>query len=231
MLKHPANDADAPADGPFPKGSYADAPGVKPLAHHPALARMLVVAAQKDLGVRAIKLTLEYPAIPECRAVVAKLAEAFHLAGVQIEPVELPESRLERELRAGRRFDLAYRVLRGDDPIQDAGPLISPAYDAPPETDPLAASASPRILQLLLQLERAGDWPTARGLALQIDRESRDELAVIPLWQLVDHYAWRSRLRGPAATADHLYEHLEQWEINPWFARDPWDAQPKPHAR
>ena len=108
------------------------------------------------------------------------------------------------------------------------GRCCAPAYDAPPEADPLASSASPRILQLLLQLERAGEWPTARGLATQIDRESRDELAVIPLWQLADHYAWRSRLRGPAETADQLYEHLEQWEISPWIARDPWDTPRTP---
>jgi peptide/nickel transport system substrate-binding protein len=232
VLKHPVNEVDAPADGPFTKGSYADAPGVKPLGFNPALARMLVVAAQKDLGVRAITLTFEYPAIPECRAAVAKLVEAFRLAGVQIQPVELPESRLERELRAGRKFDLAYRVLRCDDPIQDAGTLLCPAYDAPPEADPLAASASPRILQLLLELEHAGEWPTARGLAIQIDRESRDELAALPLWQLADHYAWRSRLRGPGPTTDDLYDHLDRWEISPWIARDPWDNPPdKPDAK
>ena len=93
-------------------------------------------------------------------------------------------SQLESELRAGRRFDLAYRVLRCDEPVLDAGVLLCPGYDAPPEADALASAASPRILQLLLQLERAAEWPTARGLALQIDRESRDELPVIPLWQL-----------------------------------------------
>ena len=192
---------------------------------------MLIVAAQKDLGVHSILLNFEYPAIPECRTAVAKLSEAFRLAGVQIQPVEVPESKLEGELRAGRKFDLAYRVLRCDDPIQDAGTLLCPTYDAPPESDPLAASASPRILQLLLELERAGEWPTARGLAKQIDRESRDELAVIPLWQLVDHYAWRSRLRGPGPKADDLYDHLEQWEISPWIARDPWDNPQKSQTK
>lgn len=227
ILKHPSNDVDAPADGPFPKGNYADAPAVKPLGFDILLAKMLVAAARKDLGNRPIRLTLEYPAIPEVRNVVPKLAEAFQIAGVEIETAEVPESRLEDELRSGRRFDLAYRVLRCDDPIQEAGPLLCPAYDAPPETDPLTSAASPRILQLLLQLERAGEWPTARGLAIQIDREARDELAVIPLWQLADHYAWRSRLRGPGETADRLYDHLEQWEIAPWIARDPWDT-PQP---
>jgi peptide/nickel transport system substrate-binding protein len=231
VLKHPVNDVDLPADGPFPKGNYADSAGVKPLDFNIMLAKMLVAAARKDLGGRPIKLTFEYPAIPECRVAAGKMAEMFRIAGVEIEPVEVTESRLETELRAGRRFDLAYRVLRCDDPILEAGPLLCPAYDAPPEADPLASAASPRILQLLLQLERAGDWPTARGLAIQIDRESRDELAVIPLWQLADHYAWRSRLQGPGPTADRLYRGLEGWQISPWIARDPWDTPQKPGSK
>jgi len=83
-------------------------------------------------------------------------------------------------------------------------------------------SPSARILQLLLQLERAPEWPTAKGLAVAIDRECRDELPVLPLWQLEDHYAWRTRLKGPAEVADDLYPGIDSWEIAPWFARDPW---------
>ncbi|MDE2507038.1 MAG: peptide ABC transporter substrate-binding protein, partial [Planctomycetota bacterium] len=88
--------------------------------------------------------------------------------------------------------------------------------------DPLGSIASPEILQLLLRLERAQEWPTARGLALQIDRECRDELPVIPLWQIEDHYAWRDRLNGPSETAETLYQGIDSWEIQPWFALDPW---------
>ena len=142
--------------------------------------------------------------------------------GIEIETAEVLPSRLEAELRSGRRFDLAYRVLRCDEPVFEAGILLCPGYDAPPGAGALAATASPEILQLLLRLERASEWPTARGLAIQIDRESRDELPVIPLWQLVDHYAWRDRLKGPAESANDLYQGLETWEITPWIARDPW---------
>lgn len=224
ILKHPITEVDAPADGPFPRGSYADAPGVKPLGFNIMLAKMLVAAARKEMGGAAIKLTFEYPAIPECRAASLKMAEAFRIAGVEIETVEVPESRLERELRAGRRFDLAYRVMRCQDPVLEAGPLLCPAYDAPPETDPLTSAASTELLRLLLQLEQSGEWATARALAIQIDRETRHELGIIPLWQLADHYAWRSRLTGPGPTADDLYHGLEGWRISPWFARDPWST-------
>jgi peptide/nickel transport system substrate-binding protein len=226
VLRRPPDADNAVADGPFPKGSYADAPGVKPIAYNPTLAPMLIAAAVKELGNTPIELKFEYPAIPEAQAVVPIIAEAFRSAGLpaglKIEVVERPESELEAELRAGRRFDLAYRALRCDEPILGAGLLLCPGYDAPPETDALASAASTEILQLLLQLERAAELPTARGLALQIDRESRDELPVLPLWQVVDHYAWRTRLKGPGQAAENLYQGIESWEIKPWVAKDPW---------
>jgi peptide/nickel transport system substrate-binding protein len=225
LIRRAATDLDAVSDGPFPKGSYADATGVKPLESQMWLAKMLVAAARKELNNAPIKLNLEYPAIPEVRSIVPRLAEAFRQAGVEIVPIELPPSQLEGELRSGRRFDMAFRVLKCEEPILEAGRLLCPGYDAPPEADALASATSVLILQRLLQLERAADWPTARELAQQIDRESRDELPIIPLWQLADHYAWRDRLTGPGNGAGELYQGIETWEIAPWFARDAWESK------
>ncbi len=223
VLKRPAKDPDAVADGVFPKGSYADSPGVKPLEGQMWLAKMLVAAARREMKNAPIKLNLEYPSIPEVRAIVPKLVDAFREAGVQIVPIEVPLSKLEGELRAGRRFDLAYRVLECREPVLEAGLLLCPGYDAPPEADALASVTSHEILLLLLQLERASDWSSARELVKQIDRESRDELPIIPLWQLGDHYAWRDRLTGPVKGAANLYQGVETWEIAPWIARDSWE--------
>ena len=72
------------------------------------------------------------------------------------------------------------------------------------------------------ELERAPEWATARATVQQVDRESRDELPILPLWQLEGHYAWRSRLKGPPEATALLYEGVETWEIEPWFAKDPW---------
>ena len=237
VLKHPLNDVDCPADGPFPKGIYADATAVKPLGFDILLAKMLVAAARKRpvSGGPPIRLRFEYPAIPECRTVVVKLAEAFRIAGVEIEPIEVPESRLESELRAGRRFDLAYRVLRCDDPIQDAGTLLCPAYDAPPESDPLASAASPRILQLLLQLEpEPAEWPTQRGASRSRSTASRAT-------------SWPSSRCGSSPTTTPggrgsevvrrdrpptgSIEHLEEWEISPWIAQGPVGYKPRSPGR
>ncbi len=225
LIKRPAAEGgpDAVADGPFPKGCYADSPGVKPLELQMWLAKMLVAAARKEMNNARIKLNFEYPSIPEVRAIVPRIADAFRDAGVEIVPIELPQSQLEGELRAGRRFDLAYRVIECREPVLEAGLILCPGYDAPPEADALASISSKEILWLLLQLERASDWATARGLAQQIDRESRDELPIIPLWQVADHYAWRDRLKGPVKGALDLYQDVQTWEIVPWVAKDSWE--------
>jgi peptide/nickel transport system substrate-binding protein len=229
VLRRPPDPRNTVADGPFPTESHANAPQVRPLEHDPLMAKMLIAAGRKELGNEPIRLRFEYPAIPEAQAAAPKIAELFREAGkvgdtvgLTIELIERRPAELEQELRAGRRFDLVYLADRVAEPAFQAGPLICPGYDAPPSADALAAVPSPRILQLLLQLERAVDPPSARDLLQQIDREAHDELPILPLWQLEDHYAWRGRLTGPAETAESLYQGIESWEIKPWFARDPW---------
>lgn len=217
VLKRPIDGANTPSDGPFPIGSYADAPEVRPLDYDPLLARMLVAAARRELGGAPLKLTFAYPSTPEALAVGPALAEAWRVAGVEVTAVERPESELESMLRAGDRFDLAYRAGMCADPALDAGPLLCPGVDAEPSADGLGAVASPRTLQLLLQLERAAEWPSARALAIDLDRETRDELAVLPLWQLRDHYAYRDVLKGPVGAIGSLYAGVASWEVGPWY--------------
>src|SRR5207248_549597 len=149
LLRRGSDESNAVSDGPFARGSYADAKDVRPLGYDPLLAKMLVTGAKAELGGNALRLTFEYPALPEARAVVPKIVEAFRVVGVEIVATERPESELESELRAGRRFDLAYRATRCEEPVLEAGALLCPGYDASPSADALASIVSPRILELL----------------------------------------------------------------------------------
>ena len=58
-------------------------------------------------------------------------------------------------------------------------------------------------------------------MAQDIDRESRDELPVLPLWQLEDYRAWRTNLKGPVEASVNLYDGIATWEVEPWFEKDP----------
>jgi peptide/nickel transport system substrate-binding protein len=220
VLRAPMDEANTLSDGAFPKGNYADAPGVRPIDYDALLAKSLVAGARKEIETTAIHLNFEYPMIPEVEAAALKIVAAIKEAGIDVHASARPLSELEANLRSGRPFDIAYRTGRCVDPVFEAGPILCPGYDAPATLNPLASLASPRILQILLQVEQLVEWPAARELIQQLDREVRDELPIIPLWQTQDHYAWRSRLTGPAETADNLYQGIESWEIAPWFARD-----------
>jgi peptide/nickel transport system substrate-binding protein len=222
VLKRAIDEENRPSDGPFASDSYANASDVSPLEHDLTLAKMLLAGAMREMAATKVAFTLEYPASPEAQLAAPRIADALIAAGFQITLIQRPEAELEEALRSGRRFDLAYRVSRCDEPVREVGPLLCPGYDAPPESDGLSALASPRIMQLLLQMEHAPHWASARSLVTMIDRESRDELPIIPLWQLQDHFAYRTRLKGPQEVADYLYQGIEQWEVEPWFAKDPW---------
>lgn len=222
VLKRPIDANNLPSDGPMATDSYANSPDVPAYAYDMLLARMLVAAGKAEMKINSVKLRLEYPAVAEAQAAVPKIVEALKNAGVDVTAEEKSESEMEEALRAGRKFDMAYRVSKCVEPVWEIGPMLCPGFDSPSETDGLSAIASPRIMQLLLQLEHAQDWTSAQELVRQIDRECHDELPVIPLWQLQDYYAYRTRLKGPADTADHLYQGIDQWQIEPWFAKDPW---------
>ncbi len=221
LLRRPVDALNAPSDGPMATDSYANAPNLPPYRFDMGLARMLVAGAKTELKSGPIKLTLEYPATPEAQAAVPRIADMLRTIGVDIVLVERSETELEESLRSGRKFELAYRSSRCIEPVWEIGPMLCPGFDAPTASEGLSALASSRIMQLLLQLEQAPDWNSAKELVVQIDRESRDELPVIPLWQLQDHYAYRTRLKGPADSVDHLYQGIDQWQIEPWFAKDP----------
>ena len=76
---------------------------------------------------------------------------------------------------------------------------------------------------LLIQLDRAPETTSARALAMQIDRESRDELPVLPLWQLEDHLRLAGRTSGVPLEVPPItsIKSIAAWEVEPWFEKDP----------
>ena len=137
----------------------------------PALATMLIAAAHKELGGTPIELKLEYPAIPEAQAAVPSSSRRSATAGLpwgsRSRPIEVPESQLESELRAGRTFDLAYRVAAMRRAGPRGGPPALPGLRRPPRDrrpgvgrqhpdPPVAAPARTRRPSS----PRPGAWPS-----------------------------------------------------------------------
>jgi hypothetical protein len=44
-----------------------------------------------------------------------------------------------------------------------------------------------------------------------VHRVAYDDVTVLPLWQLVEHFVFRTQLRGVAAEPVSLYQDVERW--------------------
>jgi ABC-type transport system substrate-binding protein len=197
--------------------SYARDPGVEPRVYEPRLAIALaevgrkgVAAAQKKATPRngqepsAAKtppLVLAHPPHQLARLACASIQRQLEPIGVAIElrelaggaPPQIPED-----------VDLLYAELAMWEPLVDAPRLLG--------EDGMAAGCTPYMSLALRQLRRAADWQQVRKILHRIDRLAHDEVAVVPLWQLTEHFAYHKSLRGIATRPVTLYENVEQWQ-------------------
>jgi peptide/nickel transport system substrate-binding protein len=201
------------ADGAFARGTAWDDTEVRPVPFDPAMARLLFASAKRELKVTKISLTLDHSSRPDIVRVAAKVADSLSGFGIEVKLKRWSEGELEEALRSGRPFELAWRTVK---PTMDhflVGGMISPAIYAPPETGGLAALASPMILSQVLDLERGFVETEVRAQARFIDRLVRQELPLIPLWQVPRRYAWRKDLTGVQPNTERLYVNVREWSI------------------
>lgn len=203
------------ADGVFVKGSTWDDPEVRPLPSDTAMATLLFASAKREMKLKSLAFTLDYQARTDVARVAARIADALSVFGVTVTLKKWTASELEESLRAGKPFDVAWRVVSPTTNHFLVGGAIAPAIFAPPQADGLAALASPVILAQVLDLERSFNETEMRSNARFVDRLCRQELPLIPLWQVPKRYAWRKSLSGLAPNAERLYGNVRDWTIRP----------------
>ncbi len=212
--------------GPFVRGATFDDPRgyayntqveTRPFDPHMALTLAAVGIAEAEAAYQArgqelpdpLPLTMAHPADEIAQASCEVLAEYVSLLGVEVELVELsgPVTRA-----AVAEHDFVYTALALWEPVVDAWELLGP--------DGLANGASSYIELALRRLTEATDWPTARQRLLELHRLAHDDVAVIPLYQLTEHFAYHSRVSGMAGDRVSLYQDIESWRVAPWMPTD-----------
>jgi len=66
----------------------------------------------------------------------------------------------------------------------------------------------------------ATGWNEARKALHEVHRIAHEEVCLIPLWQITEHFAYRSNLQGVAEQPARLYQQVEQWQ-----SKDPLPAE------
>jgi hypothetical protein len=190
--------------GPFPRGAskidsrgYAYDEAVPARPYDPALA--LALSRLTPPGTLPRPLVLDHPADVVPRVACQSIARQLTAAGI---PVTLRE-----ESRGGTddAFDLRYVELPMREPLVDVWRLLGPRG--------LAGPPSPAILLALRKLQDTGDLTTAGTRMKEIHALAAAELPVIPLWQLVDHFAHRSTVKGIGKEPVSLYQDIDQWQV------------------
>ena len=205
--------------GPFPVGRSFDDPlryayngQVAPRPWVPRLAMALSMLALHDVSEAAKKrgepevkqlptLVLAHPAHDLAREACRAIQRHLQKIRFSIELRELPPG---LAFPPDDNFDLFYAEFTVQEPLVDAGRLLGP--------EGLAGRSNAYLTLALAELDRATNWQEARRILQRIHQLAADDVSVIPLWQLTEHFACHRTLKGIEASPVLLYEHVERWQ-------------------
>lgn len=190
-----------PLSGPFPPGTWP-CPSDAVKLDDPALAR----AELKAAGVGPLTLVLKYPA-EEPLAIAAAELIAKHVAdlnaGLTVRPVPVSDDEYQRQVILEGDFDLAWRTFDfADDWF-----------------DPVGLFASGRSAELAAKARATLAFAERREWLAKLHRECRDEVPLVPLWNLDAHVVLRRTLRtdpGPERLDPAtLFGRADRWRFEP----------------
>jgi hypothetical protein len=197
--------------GPFPKipstdesrtSGYDAKVEVRP--YDPAVASVLASIALQELGDSASgaskSLTLAFPADPISRIACESISRQLELVGVQVRQREIPAGQ-----SAGEDYDLLFAELEMQEPVVDAWRLLGPGGTS--------GECSAAMLASLRSLEQAKDAADAMMRLRTVHRVAAAELPVIPLWQMVNHFAYHKSVKGVPQRPLVLYQDIERWQV------------------
>ncbi len=147
------------------------------------------------------RLVLAHPSHEIARLACQSIQAQLEVVGISIELRELPDG---VPATIPEDVDLLYAELAIWEPVVDARRLLGEKG--------MSGGCSPYMSHALRQLERAPDWDAVREELSRIHRVAHDDVAVIPLWQLADHYARVKGFKELAYQPVSLYENVEKWQ-------------------
>ncbi|MCM2373328.1 ABC transporter substrate-binding protein [Rhodopirellula sp. ICT_H3.1] len=206
--------------GPFPAGienndplGYAYDKTIAPRRYEPRLAKLLMTMNANQLEATANRkkekppelkpIRLAFPPENLSRSACEAIKSQWELLELKVELVELPVG--EAFPKPGTA-DLAYVAAAVWEPIIDARRVLGP--------EGMAGSTDQLVGLGLRRLEESKNWKDARDRLLDLHFISHHELPVIPLWQLVDSYAYNRNLLGVGSEIVSLYQNAEKWRLS-----------------
>jgi hypothetical protein len=207
--------------GPFPAGitlndplGYAYDQSIAPRPYEPPLAKLLIAMnanqmksqaeRQKEPMPEMTPIRLAFPPDNLSRVACEAIRSQWQLLGLDVKLIELPVGRTFPEPDEDLA-DIVYVAAAVWEPVLDARRILGP--------EGLAASEDQLVGLGLRRLEEAKNWREVRDRLLDLHAIAHHELPVLPLWQMVDSYAYRRELIGVGSEIVSLYQNAGNWRL------------------
>ncbi len=150
------------------------------------------------------ELVLAHPSDPVARLACQTIELQLEREGI---PIKLREFTAD-ELLAGKvDCDLRYAELAVWEPVTDARLIMGPG-------GLVGRIDSPYLNTALRRLDQANNWKDVRTRLAEIHQIAHHELPVIPLWQTVNFFAYRTRMGGLGDAPLTLYQNVDDWRMS-----------------
>ena len=104
-------------------------------------------------------------------------------------------------------WDFLYYEMSMQEPLTDTDKLFG--------AEGLVGDLSAPVQQSLRTLGYVDSWRKAGVTLRRMHRQIRNDLSVLPLWQLKEHYAYRENVREVGRNVIHLYQNIDYWRVDP----------------
>jgi tetratricopeptide (TPR) repeat protein len=206
--------------GPFPAApnlgdnlAYGYDEEVIPRPYDPRLALVLKALAQRELKIVAEKtkeqppawrpLVLGHPADELSRIACRALVKQWKIVGIEVKLQEFPAGAY---LDPQQRCDLTYVQAATWEPIVDASRLFG--------AEGLTPTDNAFIRLAIKQIEGSTNWQQVRQRMKQLHQLVHEDVAVLPLWQTYDYYAFRRGIPALESGRVSLYQNVQEWRAD-----------------
>ena len=147
-------------------------------------------------------VVLAHPAGSLASTACMKIKQSWEEAGISttLRPLDKAVSFPEDD-----NWDLLYVEAAIEEPLTDATRIMG--------TYGIAKTVSPPVDQSLQKLGYSESWQQASRTLRRIHRQVSNDLSVIPMYQIQEHYAFRKNVYGLGRDLIHLYQNVQRWKI------------------
>jgi ABC-type transport system substrate-binding protein len=215
-------------NGPFPIGSdenpqiaYAYNSRVAPVQFSRMIGRVLVEVVRQTLEGKMIQkgeivqaegdvpfkleipeLVLAHPKGDVPSIACTAISRMWNQLGIKTRLVELPPG---VTIPDNDDYDFLYVELTMTEPLADADFLFG--------SQGVVNDLSAPIEQMMRQVNVSNSWRAASNNLKQLHRQILNDVAVLPLWQMREHYAHRRNVRDVGRDLMFLYQYVDRWQI------------------